>query len=42
MFWNIIWLIFLIYSFMPLFRHRQIEIARFRLIREIEKSEIPG
>ncbi|MDN5302767.1 MAG: hypothetical protein PWQ60_2281 [Thermoanaerobacteraceae bacterium] len=38
MFWNIIWLIFLIYSFMPLFRHRQIEIARFRLIREIEKK----
>ncbi|HHW03749.1 MAG TPA: hypothetical protein GXX35_13255 [Thermoanaerobacterales bacterium] len=38
MFWNIIWLIFLIYSFIPLFRHRQIEIARLRLIREIEKK----
>ncbi|WP_422443593.1 SDH family Clp fold serine proteinase [Thermoanaerobacterium sp. DL9XJH110] len=38
MIWNIIWLIFLIYSFIPLIKHRQIEIARLKLIRDIERK----
>jgi ClpP class serine protease len=38
MIWNIIWLIFLIYSFIPLIKHRQIEVARLKLIRDIERK----
>lgn len=36
--WNIIWLIFILYTFMPLLKQRNIEIKRYKMIQDIEKK----
>jgi len=37
-FFSIIWLLFILSALVPLFKQRRIQLERFRLIREIEKS----
>jgi len=37
-FWNLFWFLLFLYSLMPIIKQRQIEYARVKLIREIEKK----
>jgi len=36
--WNIIWLILILYTFLPAFKQRSIEIKRYKMIQDIERK----
>lgn len=36
--WNIIWLIFILYTFMPLLKQKNVELKRYKMIQDIEKK----